>query len=369
MFEGLFGIRLLLHLGQSVPEPASSALLSTLLRTEVMCDSSGASGFQLTFAVGHFGAPDPRAGGALELLSRVRIGVLTGAIPEMLIDGVVTHHELLPGSKNAQGTLTVTGKDLSVMLDLEERNAAYENQSDGVIVSQILGRYPELGLLSDIARTPEGPTADARVPRQAETDLEFIQRLAERNGYVFFIEPDAFGVNKAYFGPPRRGDRLAGLTFGVGASDNVTSVRASADGLAAIDVASISLDIRGASKELRAIPPDASSDEPRARARITPRRRVIHRSAASLTEGLVAATAASRVALAPDPLALEGELDFVRYGAVLKPRRVVSLFGAGDAYDGDHVVRRVRHVIEQGAYTQSFSLGREGTGRAQGAAL
>ena len=43
-----------------------------------------------------------------------------------------------------------------------------------------------------------------RIPRQQETDLAFMRRLAQRNGFVFYVEPVTFGVNRAYFGPEIR---------------------------------------------------------------------------------------------------------------------------------------------------------------------
>jgi hypothetical protein len=57
-----------------------------------------------------------------------------------------------------------------------------------------------------------------------------------------------------------------------------------------------------------------------------------------------------------------GELDAMRYEGLLKPRGVVGVRGVGDTYDGFYYVKQVSHSISQGAYTQSFSLEREGTG-------
>lgn len=363
MLDNRLGIRLILHLGQTVPVPPPRELLTSLLRAEIITDASGVDGFQLMFAVGAQGAPDPLAGGALDILARARIGVITGAIPEMLFDGVITHHAFSPGLGYGSDVLTVTGRDLSVFLDLEERNASYENQSDSVIVTQILGRYSQLGLIPRVENTSAPPSVVQRIPRQAETDLQFIKRLAQENGFVFYIEPETFGVSSAYFGPSGRGPQQAPLRWGRGPSDNLNSLRATADGLATIDVSAMYFDTASSDKALRTIPPDSpDNDQALARAALPARRRVIHRSAGPLTEGLVASTAAALIADAPDPVVLEGEVDILRYGQVLRPRSAVQLAGAGAAYDGSYRVRRVVHKLERGAYTQSFTLGREGTG-------
>jgi hypothetical protein len=55
-----------------------------------------------------------------------------------------------------------------------------------------------------------------------------------------------------------------------------------------------------------------------------------------------------------------GTLDVLRYGGVLKARRLVGVRGAGPAFDGLYYVRSVTHNIKRGEYKQSFTLGRNG---------
>lgn len=68
------------------------------------------------------------------------------------------------------------------------------------------------------------------------------------------------------------------------------------------------------------------------------------------------------VTRSPDSVTAGGELDTVRYGYVLRARKLVGVRGAGWSYDGNYYVSRVSHTIKRGTYTQSFSLTREGTG-------
>jgi len=63
-----------------------------------------------------------------------------------------------------------------------------------------------------------------------------------------------------------------------------------------------------------------------------------------------------------DTVKVTGELDVGRYGAVLEPRRPVGLRGAGLPNDGFYYVRDVVHSIAPGAWSQAFTLVREGTG-------
>jgi hypothetical protein len=61
-----------------------------------------------------------------------------------------------------------------------------------------------------------------------------------------------------------------------------------------------------------------------------------------------------------EAVSAKGELDVLRYGSVLKPRRLVGVRGAGAAYDGLYYVKSVTHRIKSGEYKQSFELSRNG---------
>ena len=63
-----------------------------------------------------------------------------------------------------------------------------------------------------------------------------------------------------------------------------------------------------------------------------------------------------------DAVVAEGELDGARYGAVLRPRGLVGLRGAGWSHDGLWYVRRVVHDLAPGSYGQAFTLARDGYG-------
>src|SRR5262245_57717453 len=129
MLDGLFGIRLVLLVGPTIPLPPSADVMNQLSRVEVTNDSGIGDGFQLTFACGRSGLADYDLiqNGTFDPMTRVILGVVFGVLPEVLIDGVVTHSQFNPGNAPGQATFTVTGKDLTTAMDLEEKNASYEN--------------------------------------------------------------------------------------------------------------------------------------------------------------------------------------------------------------------------------------------------
>ena len=364
MLTSLLGIRLILWMGSPIPTPAPYEVMSALSSVEVINDMDTGDGFQITFALGK--GKDAEYGllknGALEPFSQVVIGVLMGASPEALINGVITHHQVNPSNDPGMSTLTVTGKDVSIMLDLEEKNEKYENQPDFLIATQQIMKYAQYGLLPQITPTTDVPIMIQRIPRQNETDLKFIRRLAKRNGFVFYMEPATLGVSTAYWGPETRTDMpQPALTMNMGAATNVTTLKFSNDSLAPVTasgdfvepVTKMSIPIPEL-PSLR-VPPLARSSAPA-------KRKVLMRNTANQNPAQAASSALSAVSQAPEPIKGEGELDSVRYGSVLRARKPVGLRGAGTSYDGNYYVKRVRHLIAKGSYKQQFTLSREGTG-------
>jgi hypothetical protein len=83
-------------------------------------------------------------------------------------------------------------------------------------------------------------------------------------------------------------------------------------------------------------------------------------AAAKLNPIQAALMGVSLSAQASDSVTGSGTLDVLRYGHILKARQLVSVRGAGLAYDGFYYVTSVSHSIKRGEYKQSFQLGRDG---------
>jgi hypothetical protein len=361
--DSTLGIRLLLWLGDPIPIPQPPDLIQSLLSAEVTQTDDG-DGFQLVFALtqdGLLGFPqlvDP----ATAIFSKVAIGVVAGASASILINGVITHHQIDPHPAPGQSTLTLSGRDVSVMMDLEDRSAAYPNQPDFVIVAQILARYPELGFIPVVTPTTDIPIFLQRIPSQAETDLHFIRRMAKRNGYVFHVDALLPGVNQAVFGPELRADLpQPALTINTISSDNVTALHFTNDGLAPVGVTDASAFIEPISKSVIPIPELPSLRLPPLVISPTPSKRKDQlRESANETPSRAFLSSIAQVTGAPEPVTGKGEVDTTRYGSIMKARGLIGVRGVS-AYDGFYYLRQVTHHIEIGKYTQKFVITREGT--------
>lgn len=362
MFTNALGIRLLLLIGKTIPLPAPANVTSALVKVEVTNDARSGDGFQMTFSLAK-GIVDYSLfrGGTFDPGTRVVIAVVLGVLPEVLIDGIITHHQVAPSNDPGMSTLTVTGSDVSIMLDLEEKNEKHANQPDFLIFTKLIGKYAKYGLVPQPTPTTDIPLTIQRTPRQQETDLKYIQRMAQRNGFVFYIEPVTVGVNKAYFGPENRLKiPQSALSMNMGPSTNLDSLSFSLDGLAPVGTKGkfvepiTKMAIPIPSLPSLKIPPLALSPTPALRTTLL-------RETSKQNAGQAATSAIAAVTNAPDSVRGEGKVDTLRYGHVLRARKLVGVRGAGLSYNGNFYVQRVSHSISRGQYTQSFSISREGT--------
>ena len=118
----LKGINLTLLIGPAVPVPAPKVVIEALESVQV--NSQGAkTGFQLTFKISRHSlllTTMLPAGYFDPMITRVIVIVTLGGLPSVISDGMVTRQELAPSSEAGQSKLTITGEDLSVLMDVVE---------------------------------------------------------------------------------------------------------------------------------------------------------------------------------------------------------------------------------------------------------
>jgi hypothetical protein len=61
-----------------------------------------------------------------------------------------------------------------------------------------------------------------------------------------------------------------------------------------------------------------------------------------------------------DAVTATGSLDVLRYGRLLKARRLVGVRGVGWAYNGLYFVQQVKTILKRGELKQEFTLTRNG---------
>ncbi|MBX9583802.1 MAG: hypothetical protein K2X87_26165 [Gemmataceae bacterium] len=364
----LNGLHLTVLIGPGVPVPPPKAVTDALVSAQVNTDKER-TGFQLTFAVGKdsllLNALLP-AGYFEPLVTRVILIVTAGGLPQVLSDGVITRHELAPADDPGKSTLTVTGEDLSVLMDVVQMPIGrYAGMPDPVIVGVVLARYAVLGIVPLVVPPifPSVPLPIEEVPTQRETDRAYVRQLAAGHGYVFYVEPGpAPGANVGYWGPDIRLPLpQSALNVNFDAHANVDSLTASLDGLAKQLVVITVLDPVTGKVPIPVPVPTLNPLRPPLGARVSPPARVVFPPGlAKLKPERAAAAAVGIMFGAADAVAVSGSLDVLRYGRVLRSRQLVGVRGAGVAYDGFYYVQSVTHSLKPGEYKQNFTLSRDG---------
>ncbi|MCB1831204.1 MAG: hypothetical protein H6964_14975 [Chromatiaceae bacterium] len=365
----LLGTTVALLVGPSVPLPAPVGVMEALDSIQVTTSDSGRSGFQLSLRVGR-GRSDLldyalQLGPLLQPFSRVVLIVSFGGLPEVLMDGIITNQQFSPSSEPGTSTLTLTGEDVSVMMDMEERSVEHPAQPEMAIAAKIIATYAQYGLIPMVIPPPslDMPIPIERIPVQQATDLEYLNAMAERFAYVFYVMPGPAPLtNTAYWGPPiRAGIPQRALSANMGSQTNVNSIDFEHDGLAATTISGSVHDRRlNSSVPVQTF---ASLRIPLARPSLLAQRRVRRFRGTGLDTMQAFARAQAETDRSHDQVVkASGELDALRYEAILKPRALVGVRGVGDTYNGFYYVQQVSHSISKGSYTQRFSLEREGTG-------
>lgn len=401
----LLGIHLTLLMGPGIAVPAPLDLAESLKSVSVTNNDTGRSGFSLTFEIGRTSPLDMvdyalLLNPLLQPFTRVVVLVTFGVLPQVLCDGVITNLQLQPSNEPGASTLTVTGEDVSVMMDMQEVPQPWPALPANAVVSLILLKYMQYGLTPVVmpAIFPNPPSPTERVPVQNMTDLNYINFLAARQGYVFYVEPGfAPNTNFAYWGPPhvpppyRAGPPQKAITFNSGPETNASSVSFTYNALAPTVVAgtiqdsrtNVSIPIVTSPLGMRiplASQPAIIFNQPNVRLSLLPSTPQQAQHAASgggspagefpearTTVGLEVAEAIMRAQATTDAstdnvVSVSGELDALEFGDILRARGLVGLRGVGYSYGGNYYVKSVSHQISKGQYKQRFTLTREGTG-------
>ena len=93
------------------------------------------------------------------------------------MDGAITHHQFMPSNQAGGSKLIITGEDISVMMDLEEKIVAYPALPEAAIATKesILQQLPQLVTQGILDQT----TADLRTYGVQTEIAQLTQQLAQ----------------------------------------------------------------------------------------------------------------------------------------------------------------------------------------------
>jgi hypothetical protein len=368
----LKGIHLTLLVGPIVPIPVPKVVLDALESVSVTSAAGSSSGFQMDFTLtsksplnnifilaagtnGSFGVPP----------LRVILIVTIGNLPQVLFDGVMTNVEVQAGQRNTPGKLTITGDDLTKVMDMQDFSGIpFPAMPVEARIALIVAKYAVFGIIPIIIPLffSDIPIPTDKIPAQKGTDLQYCKLLADQAGYVFYIEPGKIpGTNMAYFGPEIKiGIPQPALNMDMDAQTNVESLSFNFDSTMGV------LPVVFIQNQLTRAPipipiPNINPLQPPLGLISTPISNITFmKDTAKLSPMQAISAGLKEAAKSQDAVTASGTLDVLRYGRLLKARQLVGVRGAGLLYDGLYFVKSVTSTIKKGEIKQSFNLTRNG---------
>jgi hypothetical protein len=366
------GIQLTLMMGPIIPVAVPRVVIEALEAVEVRSAAGAASGFQLTFQMSARSALNTifliAAATNTSMATpplRVLLVVTINGTPQPLFDGVMTNVDVQAGSQGQAGTLTVTGEDVSKVMDMQDFSGLpFPAMPVEARVALLCAKYAPFGLIPLIVPIlfPDVQIPIDKIPAQQGTDLAYIQLLARKVGYVFYIEPGPVpGTNIAYFGPEIKvGVPQPALNLDMDALTNVERLNFAFDPTKGV------LPVVFIQNPLTRFPipipvPNLNPLQPPLGALPTPIANLtVLADTAKLNPMQAISRGLAEAAESQDAVTGTGSLDVLRYGRVLKARGLVGVRGAGVAFDGLYFVENVTSTLRRGEFKQSFDLTRNG---------
>jgi hypothetical protein len=344
-----------------VPKPLVDAFVSATI-TESATEPSG---FQLVFTLADDSILQTffllTANSPIPML-RVILMVESGCQPQVVMDGIVEHHEVVPNATRGSSKLVVSGRDLSALMDLVPCDGSpYAGSRPDERVTTILRKYAPFGIASEVVVGPtrDTPGVDERVCAHKGTDLYYVKKLAQDAGYVFYLTPGPqSGKSQAYWGPQNRfGIPQPALNVNMDSWTNVDDLTFRYQPQSSVTPIYFLPDSQsGQVIQMRALPvpfnPPLGLSVPKPQ-----QTRFLH-DAAKRPSAEAAMVAMAETVQNADVATGNGTLDVDRYGRILRARSLVGVRGAGSSFDGTHYVDSVTHNLKPGEYKQTFVLKR-----------
>jgi len=337
-------------------------LYANLISLEIELDEVLASLFRLHIAMtlqsgGHWTFLDDER---LRIWQPVTLSAGFAEGVETIMSGYITHIKPYFDSDPTQCTLEILGMDGSVLMDRQEKLKAWPNKKDSDIAAELFNLY---GFTPEVEDTPVIHDEAVSTIIQRETDIQFLRRLALRNGFECFVEG-----KKGYFRKPRlEAEPQPVLAAHFGNETVLNRIAIEVNALIPANVAMSQID---------------RVNKTISTARIENSQQTVlgYQVARDLlTVGVHPGQVYMRMTAATGHLEMQalcqglfhqgewfvtavGEVAGNRYAHVLKPKKTVVIKGIGETYSGTYYITHITHIFSNEGYIQSFQAKRNAIG-------
>ena len=354
-----------IRIGTGVAAPIDDETAGALERVEIVRAIGERGSFRLQFRLEPGSSlPDRFLSESADLL---RVVISTG--DEVAMDGVLVEHCLSIGEEKGKAALVLAGEDLTLLMDLiDVSGRQFAAVPPPARVQIVLAAYAAVGIVPSVVPPRildvPGPTD---IAHQNGSDYAYVRSLAEQVGYRFTLDPARPQAARSPIGGPNLamaiGVRRSSSTLRTQRLPRASSLRFDA----AHRVAPDAIILHPTTKTTIPIPAPAITALTLPLGRTVPpaHRRQRLRTTAKLTATAAAGQLLAAGARSAEAMSGRGVRELTKGQEGLRPGQFVEVRGAGNAFSGLFLVRRVRHVITGTHHHQEFEIVRAGIGAAQ----
>lgn len=292
----------------------------------------------------------------LSLWSKVSISAGFADNVVEAIAGYITQVRPYFDAELSQCYLDIKGMDGSVLMSTEEKLKDWPGKKDSDIATEIFTDY---GFTPEVEDTEVVHDEAISTIIQRETDIQFLRRLARRNGFECFVRNTT-----AYFRPPQlSGNPQKILVIQFGPESNLSNFQVEINAQQPTIVAMHQLDLL--TKENRHVIVDSTqqsrlgltSASDLYSAEVAPAK-IFTKHTKTNGQPAMQTLCQGLYDYAEWILQGEGEIIGSLYQDVLKARELVTIKGVGKTHSGVYYVTKVKHVFTDSGYTQQFNVKR-----------
>jgi uncharacterized protein len=303
---------------------------------------------------------------------RITVTVTVGKQSDVLLDGYISdvHVTTTPQTATLKATFTVV--DVLYVMGLRPKCKVWPAGKTYEEIAKDIVTNPPYKLTAVIEKNPPAAdsSAEVRSTVQRSSDLDFLRELARRRGYEFYV----MGATAYFRTPVLDGAQAKAIVSNFGEKTNCETLEVFVNGSAPLKAVgarvdpysgeSVATDSTSADTGLPAMgESDATAGRTDTDDGPVPLPVVVVRRPPAQSESELKAYLRGVMMRADFFLKAHGTLNALRYGAILRTRKVVSIFGFGKKYSGHYYVRKVVHTLTPRTYHMEFEAYRNRAGQ------
>lgn len=299
--------------------------------------------------------------------NRVTVTVTVGTQTDTIMDGYISDIHIETLDQTAQMKATFTGVDASYVMNLEPHCHVWNDGKTYEEIAQAIITGAPYNLTAVVADAPSTSPSPPPSVTQRQSDLQFLKLLARRRGYEFYV----LGGTGYFRAPVLDGTPQRQIASNFGDRTNCENLQLFVNGTAPTEAVAARTDREtGETVTGRAASTDTAqtamgtTDLSDQRGYGVPGTRMVVRGAPAGNEAELTAYLRGVMSTRTFWVKVTGTLNAVRYGAILRTRKLVSVVGVGARYNGNFYVRKVVHNITPRGYRMEFEAVKNRLGEA-----